>query len=371
MEDLPIDIIECVLDELCPHHPELTPSSAWPARRAIWSVAEIVEIYGRRCEEKKQIELQEGNFAALGSLCRASKRLNALATRRLYHTVVESWQPSHPLQRHHDSLCSLLARTLVARPDLARLVRHIRTDRLFKGWLYGLVICDRAGSKKPGTLVCDEVQDYFKERAAVHRGSWSYSFRERERTGLRDYMNCQDVALSIVLSLCPSLQTLDFHIRGDGSAPFSLCDRAAFPSLQAVQLRASDANVAFFANLWRMAPNLRAILLTNSICPRWNDDRDAAFREACQDSGFTHVTDVDLTCVYIRKKGLAFILRICPGLKRLRILSPRGWDGELEGEGRVVMPIEVVECVHLPATIPPSATTWTTDSTRKNGHLRH
>jgi hypothetical protein len=103
LDHLPVELIDqiagCLCHDCTPGHPQIR--DAWGS------------------EDDREKRQKVSTVVALAHLCRTSKKLSAIATPHLYHRPAEGkWW--------------LLARTLIARPDLASHVRHLFDDSLWR-----------------------------------------------------------------------------------------------------------------------------------------------------------------------------------------------------------------------------------------------
>jgi hypothetical protein len=174
--------------------------------------------------------------AALAALCLTSRQLNSLATVHLYHRPI------------CDDRMALLARTLLARKDLALLVKDLRV---------GEVQFD------PSQLDPETAAHFTRQFQAYQDG---LSDDERESAGpdrLPLGQNGQlshesPVTIDIMSSLCPNLKTL--HATLGYFEGFRLCTPQSMPHLQTVTISHSDTelgiDLATAIPLFRAAPNI-------------------------------------------------------------------------------------------------------------------
>ncbi|KAF6829228.1 hypothetical protein CMUS01_08231 [Colletotrichum musicola] len=171
--DLPITVVEDILESLC-HHCRPPPTECRP---------------DCDCPTSRQAAI--ASRAALASLCRTSKTLKSMATPLLYHqpTCFDQNKEAIPL-----------AQSLLSRPDLAQ---HVRVLKHTDAWaLY---------EPEP-----QEAVDFFKELAAEEADDVPEEWLDKGRL------------LDLVASVCPNLEELSVQTYYDSaeyglfSAPGSL-----------------------------------------------------------------------------------------------------------------------------------------------------
>ncbi|KAL2022207.1 hypothetical protein VTK56DRAFT_5817 [Thermocarpiscus australiensis] len=268
--NLPAEIVDAIVGVLCLH---CTPGDV---RQCF--------IESRDCANPGPTE--HSRVSALLSLCLTSRQLNSVATRHLYHRplVRERW---------------LLARTLVAREDLALLVRD---------WHTGNMPLAKELSCPP------EVETYFADqyRSWVNRQPEDRALLACNSKDKYDRMikRSSSFPLDILTSLCPNLETLHAYI-GDYYVSMFFPPQSLL-RLQNVALRrpySEDYNIhrdlRDFIPLFRAAPNITKIL--------FHDMR------GCDELGLTldKLTHLNIRDCAFDGVSLANILRACPNLETL------------------------------------------------------
>ncbi|KAM7199958.1 hypothetical protein V8F33_004132 [Rhypophila sp. PSN 637] len=190
LEIFPLEIVEMILDEFC-HHTRLSPCQTC---LSLDCSCEYIHP-SRRPPITTWVR-------ALASLNRTCRRLNELIMARLYRD---------PTTARHSP--TLLTRTLIARPDLARLVRFLRVDKGPSGLSYY------------GNVTSEEVVDYVVNKIIARRQAWGLEAQSREdcqaQLGSLEYCASKDV----MTSLCTNIEA----IYSDGilmdDPVFPLCER--------------------------------------------------------------------------------------------------------------------------------------------------
>ena len=207
MASFPLDVVALIVEAICP---QCSPTNS--RERLPWA--------GAYCDEG---DGDRDAIRSLASLCLASRELSAVATPHLYHRPTCTEWP-------------LLARTLVARPDLARRVRHLCA----RDWI-------SADMSEMAPEVVRIVED-------VDGG--------RDLGGDEDdgAFESDSTALGVVLPLCPELEELEcvFYIN-----TFSCLGRQALPTLTSVRVAYSDTegglDLTELRPLVAAAPNIRLL----------------------------------------------------------------------------------------------------------------
>ncbi|KAK4098188.1 hypothetical protein N658DRAFT_226133 [Parathielavia hyrcaniae] len=263
------ELLEHILDGLCLHH--------------------IQDL------RQPPLYYSKDDFIGLASLCRVSRHFNQLATWRLYHSLV-SWRT--------DSSWQLIARTLIEREDLAKLVKHLSLDP------EGLDIPDDPSHFLPNVVA------YFEEEVApsatdagLHPGSLTSNYENSE-----NYL--QDAAvLALMTSLCQNLSTIDFGSTREQGAAFASCPEGSLLSLRHVQVSHYDTEGGFALDqlfpLFEAAPNISLLRLDmiGNVGPPEEGLR------------LEHLADLELHSCCITAQSLARILSLCPNLRRLQYWS--------------------------------------------------
>ena len=302
---LPAETIDMILDLFCAHHVK------W--RKLVWPAA----------KDASEAAMEKADFAVLAALCRVNRRFNGLATPRLYHSLTNSMTASKWL---------LIARTLIVRPELADLVRH-------------LTLLDDLKASHIHKLYPGEVLDYFAEKAAefpalllmpqshnlvlsLWMGGWG-SGRQI------------DGPLAIMTSLCRKIETLDC-IAYNYASVFAFCSPSSVESLRATFGRAiangwnGPLSLKYLVPLVQAAPKLELLRIE-----RTNEVDRYGYVEQLQS-----VTTLELRLCYMDIEDLATTLRAFPKLVKLAYQCP---TAPPMGAGQF-SPQEVVGCVleHAP-----------------------
>ncbi|KAL2131851.1 hypothetical protein VTI74DRAFT_4539 [Chaetomium olivicolor] len=271
--NLPAELIEEIGKTLCPH---CNP----PVREvACFDIIQDTGCSGTQPED-------QARASALSSLCLTSRQLNLVATRHLYH-------------RPHCERWWLLSRTLIARQDLAQLVKEMH-------------ICYEHGLEHDGQVLF-EALEYLKTQFRAHAN---------KLPGKEVLVCLQDVEhhdflpeehnlpVEVLTSLCPNLEILHAQVNiGDA---FRFCPPHSLLRLRDVGLghgpRHDDQFGTFLdwvAGLFRAAPNI-----THLVCQRV---------DGCDELGLTlkHLTSLEFRASRLDSEGLANVLSMCPNLKML------------------------------------------------------
>ncbi|KAK4465369.1 hypothetical protein QBC42DRAFT_313635 [Cladorrhinum samala] len=230
-------------------------------------------------------------ISALVSLCLTSRRLNGIATRHLYHYV-------------HGPRWWLLVRTLLARADLAQLIRNMRLSEY-----------NRSVNRDDCPA---EVMAYYQSQAEIYLDTLPESDRGDAR-GLDERTLCDgkiNVQLEILLSgLCPNLETLEAVI--SWGAAFRFCVPGSMPHLRRLVLSHGDTEGGFelktMAPLFRAAPNLASAVFFMAY-------HSCEEEELCEGLGATlpKLTSLDMHSGILDNAGLKELLSACPSLEDFR-----------------------------------------------------
>ncbi|KAK4246605.1 hypothetical protein C7999DRAFT_15312 [Corynascus novoguineensis] len=271
LSNLPLELIEQILDELCHHH--------------IYDLQDAGDSCSRYEPSYYRQHKDESAILGLAGLCRASKHFNRLATWRLYHTL--TWPKT-------GSRWPLIARTLIERRDLAQLVRHLSLD------FY-------ESPRNPA--LPSEVILWYSQQIALFPDGDLYADSLTNRSSSSDFEPTQrDAAIALLTSLCSNLSTLDI-------VPFKFATAFAFcPPASVLTLRDVEAydwhgfELKTLSSLFHAAPHLR-LLRCRSVDP--TKPVDTGLR-------LEHLTDLDLQNCCCSNIELVHILRMCPNLERLQ-----------------------------------------------------
>ena len=183
----------------------------------------------------------------LASLCQASRQFNQLATRNLYHTIYEYV---------FESKWWLLARTLIARRDLAGLVKRLE-----------LTDPDRTELVPHSGFLPPEVTTYYASQFALAANAGPTAGPAAGDLTCPDTKGKSFPAIaSLLASLCPNLETLQCLGYSDTVA-YTFCPPASLPALQRLVVRLDvllrdDCEKfeldAVFSLFWA-APNIKSL----------------------------------------------------------------------------------------------------------------
>ncbi|KAK4454897.1 hypothetical protein QBC34DRAFT_490035 [Podospora aff. communis PSN243] len=223
----------------------------------------------------------------LASLCLVSRRLNKLATPRLYRSLSEYYVKTGWL---------LLVRTLVARRDLAELVKDLE--------IKGLTIPNDLPLPLP------EVAAYYADQLALHpdAGLPENGFTSSDP----DLDALSEAVTALMVSLCPNLETLtcESYCREEDGPMFPLCKPASMPHLVELTFTHADTELGFelgeAAPLLRAAPNLEILCL-----------QQAGSWQLPDDLKLERVTFLSMWGC-IEGGELVAMLRLCPNLEELK-----------------------------------------------------
>ncbi|KAK4150380.1 amidase signature domain-containing protein [Chaetomidium leptoderma] len=274
--NLPLEIALEIVKALCPH---CTPKSRLP-----WYEAPVYgETYKYGCDCGNAHG--ETFISALAHLCLTSKLLNTLATPHLYH---RPWCVRWPM----------LARTLLARPDLARHVKHL----IGYSWETDDLPLD--DSQCPM-----EVVDYYYD---VLDPRWDNTAGESER----------GVPVHILTSLCPNLAALEvFKDFLDRSEPASFLKQ-----VRNVQLRHSNPDDGMDLSYLRQMAR-EATHLTRLVCHSMNLDTLQSWQEPISLPTFSRLTHLRIKHSAVAPEYLPVLFAACPRLQSFSYSYGRGTGG--------------------------------------------
>lgn len=211
-------VFEVVVEYLCHHCTPRQPLHKRPCLNAHCGA----ECLGRGQERR--------DIPTLAALCLTSKHVNVIATPYLYHRPTCRQWP-------------LLARTLLARPDLARHVKHLST----RDWVPVYFAL-----KEPGFPA--EVARYWDEKVEYHV--------EAGEGAAPECLEAENMEMNLVVSLCPGLEELDTPlVRADAflfSGPWSM--RRLKTVAAAYDDPGYGMNLGALARLAAAAPSLSTLI---------------------------------------------------------------------------------------------------------------
>ncbi|KAK0643734.1 hypothetical protein B0T16DRAFT_459846 [Cercophora newfieldiana] len=298
----PVEIAELILDDLCRHH-----------RNG------VKEYYPYWYDDKPDdgpapIELEAITcLTALAHLRQTSKRLCHLATWRLFHTL-----PAVTTGRKW----WMVARTLLERPDLSRLVKHMSLGHKlsFPSSIPGKVTAYY--QKQVATVVpYDTKWDRDLERQDPDIMNWGFAVDEEGILTLDDLADKPDeennAPLAILVSLCPDLEALEFIARNT-AMPFNFCQPGSLASLRSIYACwegwETGYDIATLRLLLLAAPNLELLYFRGPrSCSRLADSMTPVKLEK--------VTVVQVAMGSLDRPSLVALLRLCPNMQSLRYSS--------------------------------------------------
>ncbi|KAK3368421.1 hypothetical protein B0H63DRAFT_565115 [Podospora didyma] len=254
---LPSEVKEMVVEALCAHCSSKLPPDAWNTR---------CDCIGGHADQDPK-----SDDAALTGLCLASKELNEMATRHLYHqsTFRKWWW--------------LFARTMITRPDLAQ---HI---------LIPPEVSECYASKE---------QDFVRRLRALPSDENDIKISE-ENLNLTPLSR---PALNIVASLCPNTETLVAELPCAAFRAFKFFAPDLLMALKTLDIRYQDTyygtSMSYFQAVLHVVPNL-----TTLCC------------QALDGVGKVTVTLPHVTYIRLPRSGLndddlRTMLACCPSVKR-------------------------------------------------------
>ncbi|KAG7289930.1 hypothetical protein NEMBOFW57_006307 [Staphylotrichum longicolle] len=223
------------------------------------------------------------HISALASLCSTSRHLNNIATRHLYHHVRGKhwWR---------------LARTLLARKDLAHRIRSMRIPSVT-----GVEEAD-----------CPpQVVAYYDSQRKIYLDAFLGDDRDEAMFHLGDdelYKGGGNIPVEILSSLCPNLETLESDIYYFGT--FRFCAPHSMLHLRSIALSHNDTrygmSLEHVAPLFRAAPNItHALFCMVSSCDKL-------------DVTLPKLISLDFRKSTFSGSSLVDILSACPNLKTFR-----------------------------------------------------
>jgi hypothetical protein len=272
--NLPVELVDAILQALCLN---CTPPEDDGCRTC----------YSPICHCSAEEPADCSRVAALAALCRTSRQLNSLAIVHLYHRPI------------CDSRMALLARTLLARKDLASLVRDLRI---------GEVHFDPS-QLDPETAAhfTRQFQAYLDALSEDERESATAHSEPLDKNG--QFSDDAYVAVDIMSSLCPNLETL--HATLSYFEGFRLCAPQSMPHLRTVALSHADTelgiDLATAITLFRAAPNItRMTFYMISACSN------------LADVVLDKVTHLDFRNSALSSDALSLILAACPNVETFK-----------------------------------------------------
>ncbi|KXX78239.1 hypothetical protein MMYC01_206474 [Madurella mycetomatis] len=265
---LSLELVQEIVDQLCLH---CTSPEPWQR---------IYEELGILKRDRKT----DSHIATLTSLCLTSRWLNDIATRRLYHrpSCAKWW---------------LLARTLIARRDIAQYVKQLNIGDFLP----------------PDTSIPREVSEYYIEKRLPHVQALPEAEHANFLADIEEKVTSGEIntVVNILISLCPNLENLDTTISYFEVFSFCLPQSIAAVKNLAVNYEDLECGIRFegLMAFFLAAPNLTAI--------------HCFALEICDGLPLTldHVTLLDLQDSCISTDSLANILRACPRLETLKYIA--------------------------------------------------
>jgi len=286
----PIEIVENILDQLCGQ----TPSDFLRCQQVN---------HPSFCRCDNGIPSTSRDLASLARTCRV---LHALATRRLYR-FPEFYSPDHAF---------LFARTLIARPDLASLVRTLQLDVFYNG---------------RGTISLPwKVKEYYykTKRGNIYRVPTWNRLQPDE----------------ILISLCPNIEIFESNDNFllEPSLPLWTPDVLRCSKLKTVMLRhwcdgGRGLSLGWFSPLLYVAADTICSLNVhnlsecdiNRLCSRGGILKNPARNLIYGARSLKKVTQIHLTCSTIDKRSLSNLLELCPNVQEIEYESggsSPNWD---------------------------------------------
>lgn len=264
MESLDLFTLEAIVRAICP---QCTPDHELTERVCLSGC------YPLPCGD---LGSEHERIASLAALCLTSRQISAVATPHLYHrpTCSPWWG---------------LARTLLARPDLASRVKHLCT----RGW---------TGS---GTIVessLGELQSYWERQAPG-------GFEDADE--IAHILNVRmNYVVLLVSSLCPNLEELDAVIDYEDVA--ELQEPVALERLRTIALSYEDTEfglgVETLSPVIRAAPNIETLM-------GWQVGTEG------HTADLANLKHLYLDNSYVSADGLRELLSSCPRLESFRYVS--------------------------------------------------
>lgn len=264
---LPVELIEGVLKELClacgPRHDAECPSFG--------CFCQCDESYG------------DPRIEALASLCLTSRQLNGIATRHLYH---------HPC----GNKWWLLAATLLARPDLARLAVELSVTN---------------PSRVEYRDCAPDLVAYFEDQFQAYTDAMAEAGDVVSLRHLKDgdsFSGSYNIPLDILVTLCPKLKRLNARL--DYFEVFRFCRPQSLLHLESAALSHTDTMRGFgfddLAGLFLSAPNITNLSF-------WAVDGCEPMEPGC----LAKVTSLSFRWSAVGSDALINILSACPNLAAL------------------------------------------------------
>lgn len=263
MASLDLNTLESILETLCP---QCTP------RHYLYESRCLNGYCSPTCQGRDE---DRHRVRTLAALCLASRQVSALATPHLYHRPTCAQWP-------------LLARTLLSRPDVARCVRHLCT----RDWISTYEVLSR-----PLPQVPPEVKRYWDERALRHA--------EAAEDGDEEPFESEDMALRILLPLCPGVVALDAVVHSRST--FSSLGSETLSRLESVALAHWDTefglDLAGLHHLVRAAPYIRTVVgwQVSSCRRRFDLDNVTRLRLGMSSISLDHLRSVLLSCPHLEE----------------------------------------------------------------------
>ncbi|KAH6838330.1 hypothetical protein B0I37DRAFT_387523 [Chaetomium sp. MPI-CAGE-AT-0009] len=197
-------------------------------------------------EGSRRNYIETTRIKSLASLCLMSRYLNATATRHLYHYLPGRKWP-------------LIARTLLARSDLAQTVK-------------ALGLCDYWNSDP--SLSSPELVSYYTQQLQTYEDGLPHLMKQGFRYSLRlhsmpdrDNTFCDNAPVDIVASLCPNLESVEATLRVYYAFKFS--QPASLPRLRTAVFHHCDTengiSLETLQPLFRAAPNLTSLTFNRVV----------------------------------------------------------------------------------------------------------
>jgi len=265
------------------------------------------DLHSRRPLVREYCKCHADPYSTLRDLCLLNKRIYLITVPHLYEApTLDKWW--------------LLARTLLARPDLAEHVRCFRKCYQLKSAALGI-----EASIESGTFPREVGEYYLKNRFGdassekvlpdftdpVSRSEWFYS-----------------VGSDILLSLCPKVKAVAAFVANYG-AIFSCCRPGSLHNLGFLEVicfsklrRGQPALDPIFIRLSSVAPSLNQLRISTCVSdfdqPDWTRPESHLFPSL----PFTQLHTLSLQCVTPLQIPLLVLLRSCPQLKVFSFSSP-------------------------------------------------
>jgi len=320
--NLPIEMVELILDNLCYNHKK-GPREYYP----YWHDDESKDF-----PPVDAVEAQSC-LSALAHLRQSSRLLHDLATWRLFHTLTETTVRTR---------WWLVARTLLMRPDLAQLVKHLSLS-----------------SASAAPSLPEEVKAYFHEQvAAVVPGRWKCDSDlygvpwDEDLITPADLYDAEgtNVSFAILIRLCCNLETLDFVARSSVK-PLSFCHPGSLLSLHSIYVHWEVFGLMFdiftLRRLLGAAPNLRLVHCRGAF-------RCFDIGEVAELVHLQQVTVVQMTKCALGYEDLVALFRLCPNLKTFRYCGVTSMNSDhftpAEAAQAICKYVPNLECFELDLT---------------------